>query len=136
MNRAASVRRRAAFALVVSTCAAATGQERQEPGYRADVLPLLEARCASCHMTEDAAGGLVLERDFAWAMTVGVPSTQAPLPRITPGAPERSYLFLKVTTGYREAGGTGWRMPIGFVPLSAVEIELLRRWIERGAPDD
>jgi hypothetical protein len=69
-------------------------------------------------------------------MTVRVPAAQAPLARIAPGEPQRSYLYLKVTRDYRAAGGTGWKMPIGFVPLTEAEVATIRRWIERGAPED
>ncbi len=64
---------------------------------------------------------------------VGQPSAQVPSRmRVVPGDPEASYLFEKIT---RDPPTEGDRMPADF-PLSAARIELIRRWIAAGAPDN
>jgi hypothetical protein len=68
---------------------------------------------------------------------VGVPSSQAPaLLRVAPGAPDQSYLLLKLRGQAATVGGAATRMPLGQDPLSEPALELVQRWIERGAPDD
>ncbi len=63
---------------------------------------------------------------------VNVPSTQVPsVMRVVPGDPEHSYLYWKVTGDPRIDGG---RMPLMAPPLGATDRELLRGWIEAGAP--
>ena len=114
---------------------AATAASADTVSFRADVLPLLTTRCVMCHVEGAAQGNLTLYPD-AWAQLVGVPSTQSPLKRVEPGAPDKSYLYLKVLGTHLEAGGSGLRMPFQQDPLSPAELELLRKWIEQGALRD
>jgi hypothetical protein len=63
---------------------------------------------------------------------VNVASAEVPgLMRVVPGDPEHSYLYLKVTGDPRIDGG---RMPPISDPLTPPDVELLRSWIEAGAP--
>ncbi len=103
--------------------------------FRNDVLPLLTARCVMCHVEGAEQAHLSLYPD-AWAQLVGVPSTQSPLKRVEPGAPDKSYLYIKVLGTQADVGGSGLRMPFQQDPLSPAEIELLRKWIEQGAARD
>ena len=114
---------------------AATAASADTVSFRSDVLPLLTTRCVMCHVEGAEQGHLSLYPD-AWAQLVGVPSTQAPIKRIEPGAPNKSYLYLKVLGTQVEAGGSGLRMPFQQDALSPAEIELLRKWIEQGALKD
>jgi hypothetical protein len=86
-----------------------------------------------CH---DAAGqqqGLVLSAGSAYAMTVGSRSTELPsLDRVAPGAPDASYLYRKVAG----VSITGERMPYGGPYLADAQMNLIRNWILRGAPND
>ena len=111
--------------------------------FRRDISPLFAKECAQCHMKEGPAAGLVLEPRFAYAMTVGVPSTESPLKRVVPGDPERSYLFMKMQNRHREVGGSGSKMPIvpggfgaGVLTARPAEIELIQVWISEGALDN
>ncbi|MCK5378504.1 MAG: CHRD domain-containing protein [Acidobacteria bacterium] len=89
---------------------------------------------SGCHAGGSPAQGMNLEAGQAFANIVGVASHEQPdLNRIEPGSPETSYLYLKVTG---DSSITGSRMPLGGAALGAEEIELLRDWIVRGAPND
>ena len=98
-----------------------------------DIAPLLNARCASCHLTGQEEGNLVLESSAAYASLVGKPSVESDLLRVKPGSPQQSYLLLKVEGRHLDAGGTGARMPFGATPLDAATIDILRQWIADGA---
>lgn len=120
--------RHAALALVLTTLPAVAADE---VSFERDVLPVLTSQCVMCHLPGAALGGLSLYPD-ARASLVGVPSTQSPLKLVEPGAPERSYLLVKMIGTQDEAGGSGQVMPTSGV-LAAAEIEFVRLWIEQGA---
>ena len=130
--RPAGLRLRSVAALLSLVATAAFADPAS---FRADVLPLLTTRCVMCHVEGAEQGQLSLYPD-AWAHLVGVASTQSPLQRVEPGAPDKSYLYLKVLGTQLAAGGSGLRMPFQQDPLSPAELELLRKWIEQGAPKD
>ena len=90
-----------------------------------EVLPLLEMRCNECHHPEKQRGGLDLTR--IETIRRGGDELGA---AIVPGKPEESPL-IQVLIGAREP-----KMPEKGDPLTASEIELLRRWIAEGAKDD
>jgi hypothetical protein len=104
-----------------------------EVSFTAEIVPLLNARCVSCHLTGDELGGLALHPKAAYGNLVGVPSRQSPLKRVEPGHPEASYLYLKLTDAHLDAGGEGEPMPLGAWPLDEDQLELVRRWIADGA---
>jgi hypothetical protein len=84
---------------------------------------------ASCH----GGGGQVgLHLPDSPPNLVNVPSTEVPtVMRVLPGDPEHSYLYWKITGDSRIDGG---RMPLLAPPLASGDIEVLRSWIEAGAP--
>jgi hypothetical protein len=91
--------------------------------------------CAAlgCHDPLGRQQQLILKAGQAYAMTVGVPSTENPgLLRVAPNDPVNSYLYRKITS----SGITGDRMPQGSPPLTDTQIKLVRDWIRRGAPND
>lgn len=105
-----------------------------------DVQPILDRHCVACHLYESPQGGLSLEAGDAHGATVGVASSEAPLPRITPGDPARSYLVHKLRGTQARVGGSGAAMPFnadtGGSGLPREELELIERWIRAGAPDN
>nr|AMK59267.1 hypothetical protein Saro_3541 [uncultured bacterium UPO47] len=105
-----------------------------------DVQPILDRHCVACHLYESPQGSLSLEAGDTWGATVGVASSQAPLPRITPGDPARSYLVHKLRGTQARVGGSGAAMPFnadtGSSGLPREELELIERWIRAGAPDN
>ncbi|MDX1481030.1 MAG: CHRD domain-containing protein [Woeseiaceae bacterium] len=91
--------------------------------------------CATsgCHSGSNPPDGLDLTAGAAYANIVNVASVQMPsLLRIAPGNPDDSYLVRKV----QGTGIVASRMPLGQPPLSQAQINLIRAWVEDGAPDN
>ena len=98
-----------------------------------DVAPVLQNRCATCHLTGQEAGSMALHASGAYASVVNVPSIESKLLRVKPGFPEQSYLLLKLEGKHLDAGGSGQRMPLAQLPLDDVTLGMLRDWITAGA---
>lgn len=122
-----------AVAAVFAVACAPPLEVPAEPGYAADVEPVVLERCESCHRTGDVRGELLLERGLGYDQLVGRRSVQVPsLPLVVPGDPDASYLWHKL----RHTAVVGDGMPRGVLGsrrLPAAELELVRRWIETGA---
>jgi len=104
----------------------------------AAVQQIFTAHClaSGCHIGNFPANDMSLEEGMAYEDTVGVapfnPFAEGEgLLRVDPGAPDNSYLFLKVATALEPTLGS--RMPLFADPLSDVEIQLIRDWIAAGA---
>lgn len=95
------------------------------------VQPIWDRACVHCH---DSGGdaGLSLVAENAYADLVGVPSTQADLPLVSPGDPEGSYLWHKLAGTQDLVGGGGSLMPEG-MDLTSDELATIQRWIREGA---
>jgi hypothetical protein len=95
------------------------------------------ALCTGCHTDQGRtpAGGLNLRHETAYAALVGVSSGQrSDVMRVSPGDPNGSYLVHKLE-GHSQM--TGMRMPrTGGPYLTEGQMMIIRRWIERGAPND
>ena len=88
-----------------------------------DVLPILASNCFRCHGGVREKAGLNLsDPDRVRAVLA---SGHAP---IVPGEPARSELFARITSSDPDE-----RMPSDGTPLSAADIDTIRRWIEQGA---
>ncbi len=103
--------------------------------FKNQVLPILTERCVMCHVQGAEQGALSLFPE-AWSQLVGVKASESALNRVEAGAPERSYLYLKLLGQQESAGGSGERMPFQQDPLTAQELDLFRRWIAEGAAQD
>ncbi|QDT37400.1 PSD1 and planctomycete cytochrome C domain-containing protein [Stratiformator vulcanicus] len=112
------------IALLVGANVTAAADEKID--FAGQVAPLLEAKCFDCHAGGEREGGLRLDRRED-AFNGGDNGRV-----IRPGAAAKSELISRVS-GTSE----GDRMPPGD-PLSAEQIELLRKWVEQGAewPED
>jgi hypothetical protein len=93
--------------------------------------------CVSCHRPAAFAfvGRLDLSNAVAYDQLVNVPSANKPgAIRVIPFDPENSYLVHKVEG---RQGIFGNRMPNNGPPfLTNGQIQILKRWIENGAPRD
>lgn len=89
--------------------------------YRAEIQPIFDRRCVSCH---GGAAGLWLDR----YERVMAGSARGPV--VVPGDPEASELYLRIT-GRRQPA-----MPLGGPSLPSEEIARIRRWIAEGAPNN
>jgi hypothetical protein len=100
-----------------------------EPGYRADIEPILQKHCAECHLQEgigyEKSGFLVDSHESLMKGThLGT--------IIDPGSAISSTLYLLVS------GKTdpSIQMPHGKKPLSSHDIALLKDWIDQGAKNN
>ncbi|HXG47777.1 MAG TPA: PSD1 and planctomycete cytochrome C domain-containing protein, partial [Methylomirabilota bacterium] len=111
-----------------ATPAAAAGSEPVPAGatvdFQRDVQPLLERRCLECHDARKNKGSLRLDRRSAALQ--GGDSGQ---PAIVPGQSAASLLIHRVSRVDSDE-----RMPPKGERLSPTEINLLKRWIDQGAP--
>ena len=86
--------------------------------------------CSVCHAGGSAPQGLRLDATNAYAMLVGVSSSEVPgLKRVKAGDPDNSYLIHKIE-GH---SAVGVRMPYGGPYLDAATIATIRLWITNGA---
>src|SRR5215470_1810772 len=126
-------------------CTCADGGTAFRSTFEAIQTQIFERRgCTAtvCHGGPPFQGGLDLRTDVAYENLFGVPSTEVPtMDLVTPGARDRSYLFMKLAaaTDPTQLNGfqiTGVPMPNGLEPLTAGELEAVRLWIYFGAPKD
>lgn len=92
-----------------------------EVSYAKDVRPILESRCASCHMGEFVSEGL----DMNTYKSLLEGSENGPV--IDPGDAKHSLLIEKVTEG---------KMPKRGPKLTPAQIQILTDWINAGAPNN
>jgi hypothetical protein len=92
------------------------------PDFESQIRPLLIKHCGNCHGSQEQNSGLRLDARQA-AFKGGDGGTV-----IVPGKSSQSDLVRRVTTEDPDE-----RMPPEGAPLSKVEIELLRHWIDSGA---
>jgi Protein of unknown function (DUF1549)/Protein of unknown function (DUF1553)/Planctomycete cytochrome C len=81
-----------------------------------DIQPIFEASCTPCHFGEKPKAELRLN------------TKSITMKQIVPGKSAESRLIQRVLGANGEK-----RMPLGGQPLSAAQIELLKRWIDEGA---
>lgn len=115
------------------------GPDDTSPTLSGDVQPILSTNCAlsGCHAGASPAMGMNLGGGQAYANTVGIAAQEVPgMSRIAPGNPDQSYLVHKIQGTQATVQGSGQRMPLGAAPLTAAQIETIRRWITAGAPDN
>ena len=97
-----------------------------EVDFNSEVRPLLNQRCITCHGGVKRSGGFgVLFREDALART------ESGRYAIVPGDPDASEMIRRISHADPDE-----RMPREGPPLTAEEIETLRRWIEQGAKWD
>ncbi len=120
--------------LLASALAATAGEARaqEESAAFAPAARLLQSRCAmpGCHAGPGAAQGLRLEAAEIYRATVNVHAhTDGRYLRVSPGAPDRSLLYLKLLSRH-DGNYRGPRMPLSMEPLKDDQIALVRQWIE------
>ncbi len=109
----------------------------QNVSFATQLQPLFTANCTSnaCHDAMIPAEGLNLTASASYAALVNKQSGQCPSSKfVEPGAPERSYLVMKLTAS--GACFIGTRMPKALPALSTDKIQLVRDWIFNGAPNN
>jgi Protein of unknown function (DUF1553)/Protein of unknown function (DUF1549)/Planctomycete cytochrome C len=92
------------------------------PVFATEIRPILAARCYRCHGPDVQHDGLRV--DSLSALLAGSETGKV----IVPGSSEKSRLMRRLLALDRP------QMPYGGPPLPAGEIELIRHWIDAGAP--
>ncbi|MBI5487928.1 MAG: Ig-like domain-containing protein [Deltaproteobacteria bacterium] len=101
-----------------------------DPTFDGEILPLVTARCSSCHAPPAPAGGLSLaSADDILRAAATTSSEWLGWAVVAAGSPARSYLLYKVTGS---PGLVGRQMPPG-EPLALDDARKLERWIAMGA---
>jgi hypothetical protein len=108
---------------------------------------IFNQNCArsGCHDSQTQSNGLLLETGSSHTQLVGVTPTNAAAQgqgwnRITVlsptlGDPDASYIYHKIRGDFPAGmGDFGGRMPLNRTPLPGFLIEVMRLWIEAGAP--
>lgn len=111
---------------VLALLAVAPPAGAADPSFKADVAPVLAARCVSCHAGARAAGGYKLGT-FADLTTPGK-SGDAP---VVAGMAAGSELVRRLTDPDPKR-----RMPPDDEPLPAAQVGAVRRWVAAGAKFD
>lgn len=100
---------RTGFLLLTASVAVAA------PDFEREVAPILESRCLACHDAANAEGEVRLD------------TRAAVLEHLVPGRPEASRLIEQVS-------GAKPAMPRKEKPLTAAQVDILRAWVQAGAP--
>src|SRR5580704_12135556 len=112
--------------LILITCLIATAPLRAaEPAkvnFTDHVLPLLRDKCLGCHNADKAKGGLDAS-SYAKLMEGGSSGAV-----VKPGDPDASRLF--TLASHREEP----KMPPNGSRAADSQLDMLRKWIEQGAP--
>jgi hypothetical protein len=87
-----------------------------------------------CHHWEEGPADVsAAKRAYASLVGVAAPGDDCGgAERVVPGDPEHSLVFLKVSMAKPPCGA---RMPFHGDPLTAEQVDLIRAWIEGGAPE-
>jgi WD40 repeat protein len=114
---------------VGSFAAAAPVEDSAAPTYERDIKPLFAQRCIVCHKASkrrdrDVSGGLAL--DSLAGILAGAPREKV----VVPGHSVESELVRRLADADEDR-----RMPLQDKPLSPQQQELVRRWIDAGAPE-
>jgi hypothetical protein len=103
--------------------------------FSVNVVAVLGSHCAvtGCHVPGSPPNGLVMTPSQAYQNLVGVTVVESPgYKRVDPGNASDSYIYLKVSSASPPAG-TQMPPPATGDSLSAVEIGIIRDWINQGA---
>ncbi len=110
----------------VSTAVQAAPQKADQVDFMQQVQPILAKRCYACHGPDEAESGLrFTDQEAAYA------EADSGEFAIVPGDVEASTLIARITSEDEFE-----RMPPEGDPVTPQEVEVLRRWIEQGAPWD
>ncbi len=96
---------------------------KDELDFNAEVRPIINTKCISCHGGVKESGGFSL-----FSREDALKPTKSGKPAIIPGDPKGSEFMKRLTHHDPEE-----RMPYHADPLKPEEIEVLRKWIKQGA---
>lgn len=116
----------AAILLLVSGC----GKEERMVSYRIDVQPILRSKCIECHSSPEGEGYVKTGLSMATYEDLMRGTIYGPV--VVRGDSQHS-IFNMLVEGRADPS---MRMPHERKPLSTKEIEILRLWVDQGAPDN
>lgn len=118
--------------LIISLLLVGCGKKEQKPvSFHDQIQPVLNARCVSCHGTENAQGKIVLT-SYENVMNARTVTGRKPL--VVAGNVSESWLYILSGTNQPH-----FRMPPDTsraVPLPQEELRVLGKWIEQGAQNN
>jgi hypothetical protein len=126
---------------VAPACGAASSFPSTFAGIQSAIFEKHGCTEQACHGSAGKQGNLDLSSGEAYRNLLQVPSTASTLPRVEPGDERRSLLWLKLAAATDSSllpahvEVPGAPMPNGLPPLSGDELELVRLWIDNGAPE-
>ena len=97
-------------------------QTAEKVDFAEEIMPIVKAKCVSCHSGTELNGGLDLSTPKGW-MNGGDSG-----PLFEPGKPEESLVIERLTSDIKDL-----RMPQGMPALPADQVKLFKDWIEQGA---
>ncbi|MEM7153176.1 MAG: hypothetical protein AAF799_10045 [Myxococcota bacterium] len=100
------------------------------PSYSGDIQPVWDAECG-CHVATSPVFSNVPVAN-AYAALVNVPSGQVALDFVEPGNANNSYIIHKM----ENTQAVGDSMPLGGPLLPAGTVNMIREWIDGGAPNN
>jgi len=109
----------------------ATGAPPFTVSYATQIQPIFNSRCVSCHAL-NGDGGLDLRAGFSYGNLVSVISPIYGVERVSPGNPDGSVLYGKITSN----PVFGARMPPTGGLLTAAQRLQVRTWILEGAANN
>lgn len=111
------------FLLVAVLLIWVTGCNEKKIDFSAQVKPILNKRCISCH------GGVKRNAEFSLLFRhEALDTTESGKAAIIPGDPQHSEMIRRITASDPEV-----RMPYKEEPLTQPEIDILTQWIKEGA---
>ncbi len=111
--------------LALSGCTTVPSEVPADPSYAADVQPIFNGSCLSCHGGTSPSGGYSLA---SRAATLGGGSDT--VPNVIPGSADSSTLYRRII------GTEAPLMPPGQAPLDSVKTATIRNWINKGAKEN
>ncbi len=111
-------------------------------GLAADIQPIFDGACIGCHSDYPEYGyyapwGLDLNAGLSWGNLYGVAAGGLPsMNRVEPGNSGSSYVIHKLEGTQLTVGGQGDQMPLYGPYLDAATIDMVRTWIDEGAPNN
>jgi WD40 repeat protein len=103
------------------------GGQEGEISYYKDVRRIFQQHCQGCHQPAKPQGGYIMT-SYADLLKKG----DHEQPGIVPGHPEQSLVIEQILS----KDGNKPAMPKGKDPLSAAEVEIIKKWIAAGAKND
>ena len=110
--------------------------------FSADVQPIFDGACIGCHSDYPEYGyyapwGLDLNSGVSWGNLYDVVAGGLPtMARVEPGDSANSYLIHKLEGTQLTVGGDGDQMPLYGPYLDAATLDIVRTWIDEGAPNN